>query len=111
MNILYRKRYQLTLDEDLHATTQTQHKVQCALLLNVVVRQSAAILQLLASKDQTLLVRWDALLVLDLLLHVVNGVRWLHIKSDGLASQSCNSLVSDMIHVMLAIDWRLIRDY
>jgi hypothetical protein len=71
-------------------STQTQHQVQCALLLDVVIRQSAAILKLLASKDQTLLVRWDALLVLNLLLHVVNSVRWLNIKSDGLASQSCS---------------------
>src|SRR3954462_8301547 len=58
--------YSEGLDEDLHAaaTTQTQHQVQGGLLLDVVVSQSAAILQLLASEDQTLLVRRDALLVL-----------------------------------------------
>jgi hypothetical protein len=44
----------------IHTTAQTQHQVQCALLLDVVVAQSAAVLQLLASEDQTLLVRWDA---------------------------------------------------
>ena len=31
-----------------------QHQVESGLLLDVVVRQSAAILQLLASKDKTL---------------------------------------------------------
>ena len=91
---------------------------------HVVVRKRAAVLQLLARKDQTLLVRGDALLVLaegserrrdasvarphisslaqhhhstpnhttpqhnaHLRLHVVNRVRRLHIKRDGLARQ------------------------
>ena len=40
-----------------------KHEVKRALLLDVVVGKSAAILELLAGKDQTLLVRWDALLV------------------------------------------------
>ena len=58
------------------------------LLLDVVVRQGATILQLLASEDQALLVRRDAFLVLDLLLHVVDGIGWLDLKSDGLSSES-----------------------
>ncbi len=61
------------LDEDLHAAPQTQHQVQSALLLDVVVGQGAAVLQLLAREDEALLVRRDALLVLDLLLHVLRG--------------------------------------
>ena len=56
------------------ATAQSQHQVQCALLLDVVVRQSSTILQLLASEDQSLLVGWDTLLVLNLGLHIVDGV-------------------------------------
>ena len=36
------------------------------LLLDVVVGQRAAVLQLLAGEDQTLLIRRDALLILDL---------------------------------------------
>jgi hypothetical protein len=55
------------LDEDLHAAAQAQHQVQRGLLLDVVVGQRAAVLQLLAREDQALLVRRDALLVLDLL--------------------------------------------
>jgi len=62
------------LDEDLHTSTQTQHQVKGGLLLDVVVRQSAAVLQLFAGKDETLLVWGDALLVLDLGLDVLNGV-------------------------------------
>ena len=46
----------------LHATTQAQHQVQRGLLLDVVVGQGAAVLQLLAGKDEALLVRRDALL-------------------------------------------------
>ena len=62
------------LDEDLHASSQMKH-VQGGLHLDVVVGESAAVFQLLAGgKDQTLLVRRNALLILDLLLHVVDGV-------------------------------------
>eukprot|EP00962_Isochrysis_galbana_P011696 scaffold3299_cov116-Isochrysis_galbana.AAC.1 len=58
----------------LHATAEAQHQVKGRLLLDVVVRQRAAVLELLAREDQTLLVRRDALLVLDLGLHIVNRV-------------------------------------
>ena len=44
------------------------------LLLDVVVGEGAAVLKLLSSEDQALLVRWDSLLVLDLGLDVVDGV-------------------------------------
>lgn len=44
------------------------------LLLDVVIGQGTAILELLASEDQTLLVRRDALLILDLRLHIVDGI-------------------------------------
>lgn len=56
-------------------------------LLDVVVGEGAAILELLAGEDQALLVRRDALLVLDLGLDVVDGVRGLDLQGDGLARQ------------------------
>ena len=95
------------------ATAQAQHQVQRGLLLDVVVGQRAAVLELLACvfrrmksrqsvsifhiklndikllrtrEDEALLVRRNALLVLDLGLDVVDRVRGLHIKGDGLAS-------------------------
>ena len=68
-------------------TPQSEHQVQGRLLLDVVVSQGSAVLQLLASKDQSLLIRGDSLLVLDLCLYVVNGVCWLHIEGDCLASE------------------------
>merc|ERR1711884_886233 len=75
------------LHKDLHSTSQSQHKMEGRLLLDVVVRESSSILQLLSSKDQPLLVRGNALLVLNLGLDILNGVRGLHLQGDGLASQ------------------------
>jgi hypothetical protein len=75
------------LDEDLHTAAETEDEVKSGLLLDVVVREGAAVLELLAGEDKTLLVRGDALLVLDLLLHVVDGVGRLNIESDGLAGE------------------------
>merc|ERR1712157_269037 len=57
------------------------------LLLDVVIGKSAAILELLASKDESLLIGRDALLVLDLSLDVVDGVGRLDLEGDGLTSQ------------------------
>ena len=71
----------------LGTTTQAQDQVQGALLLDVVVGKGAAVLELLASKDQALLVRRDALLVLDLGLDIVDGVRAFHLKGDGLTRE------------------------
>ena len=43
----------------LATTPQPQDKVKGRLLLDVVVRESAAIFELLPGKDKTLLIRWD----------------------------------------------------
>ena len=63
--------------------------MQSGLLLDVVVGKGAAVLQLLASEDEALLVGGDALLVLDLGLDVVDGVGRLHLEGDGLTGD-CN---------------------
>eukprot|EP00601_Ochromonadales_sp_CCMP2298_P002221 CAMPEP_0173177652 /NCGR_PEP_ID=MMETSP1141-20130122/5106_1 /TAXON_ID=483371 /ORGANISM="non described non described, Strain CCMP2298" /LENGTH=102 /DNA_ID=CAMNT_0014100069 /DNA_START=137 /DNA_END=445 /DNA_ORIENTATION=+ len=60
-----------------HTATEAEDQVEGGLLLDVVVGKGAAILELLAREDQTLLVRRDALLVLDLLLDIINRVRGL----------------------------------
>jgi len=74
-----------SLDEDLHTATQAEDKVECRLLLDVIVGESATIFQLLAGEDQALLVRWNAFFVLNLGLDVVDGVGGLDLKGDGLA--------------------------
>ena len=78
--------------------------MESGLLLDVIVGKGAAILKLLASEDKTLLVRRDALLVLDLGLNVVDGVAGLNLKGDGLASQGLNDYgrVSTRI-----VEWRI----
>ena len=52
------------------------------LLLNIVVRKGPAVLKLLAGEDETLLVRGNALLVLDLAFHVINRVARLDFEGD-----------------------------
>ena len=52
--------------------TETEHKVEGRLLLNVIVREGAAVLKLFPSKDQALLAWENAFLILDLRLHIVN---------------------------------------
>ncbi|RAL09841.1 uncharacterized protein BO97DRAFT_407388 [Aspergillus homomorphus CBS 101889] len=72
-------------------------------LLDVVVAQGAAILELLTSEDKTLLIRGDTLLILDLGLDVVDGVARLDIEGNGLTREGLDetilfekaSLVSD----------------
>ena len=62
------------LHEDLHAAAETKDEMEGALLLNVIVGEGATVLELLSSKDQTLLIGWDTLLVLDLGLDVINSI-------------------------------------
>ena len=70
---------------DLATTTQTEHEVERGLLLNVVIRKSATVLELLSSENQTLLIWGNSLLVLNLSLHVLDGIRGLDIESDRLS--------------------------
>lgn len=68
-------------------TTKSQNKVKSALLLDVVVSKGAPILKLLSCENQALLVRRDALLVLNFGLDLINRVGCLDFKSDGLSSE------------------------
>ena len=56
-------------------------------LLDVVVGECASIFQLLSGEDQSLLVRGNSLLVLDLALDIVDRVGRLHLKGDSLARE------------------------
>ena len=62
--------------------------MESRLLLDVVIRKSSAVLELLASENESLLIGRDTFLVLDLGLHVLNSVGGLNIEGDGLASES-----------------------
>merc|ERR1712203_929673 len=82
-----------SLDEDLHSSTESKDQMESGLFLDVVVRESSAVLQLFASEDQTLLVWGDSLLVLDLSLHILDGVARRHLQGDGLP---CEGLDKDL---------------
>ena len=58
----------------------------------------AAAVELLAHEDEALLVRRDALLVLDLLLHVLDGVGSLHLQGDGLSGQGLHKNLHFLVH-------------
>jgi hypothetical protein len=57
------------------------------LFLDVIIGESATILKLLAGEDQALLVRGNTLLVLDLGLNIIDGIRGFDFKGDGLAGE------------------------
>jgi len=76
-----------SFDENLHASSETEHKMQSGFFLNIVVRQGPAIFQLLSSKDETLLIWGNAFLILDFGLNVFNGVRWFDLKGNSFSSQ------------------------
>ena len=69
------------------SSTKTKHQMESGLLLDVVVREGTAVLELLSSENQTLLIRWNSFLVLDLGLDVLDRVGSLNIKGDGLSGK------------------------
>lgn len=58
------------------------------LFLNIVVRKSTAILKLLSSEDEALLIRRNALLVLNLGFNIVDRVGRLYLQRDRLPGES-----------------------
>merc|ERR1712230_151881 len=98
------------LDEDLHAAAEAEDEVERRLLLDVVVRKRAAVLELLAREDEALLIRRDALLVLDLLLHVVDRVRRLDVKRDGLAREGLDEDLHAAAQAEHEVEGRLLLD-
>ncbi|KAK4840406.1 hypothetical protein QYF36_008109 [Acer negundo] len=66
------------------ATVEAEDQVEQRLLLDTVVCKASAILELLFDEDESLLVWWDAFLVLDLSLDVVDGVGGLDFQRNGL---------------------------
>ena len=77
-----------TQEQHLQATTETKDEVKSGLLLDVIVRKSTSILELLAGENQSLLVWGNPFLVLDLRLYVINGIRRLDFESDRLAGET-----------------------
>ena len=62
-------------------------------LLDIIIAQSPPILELLPGEDQALLVRWDALLILDLGLDIVDRVAGFDFEGDGFAREGFDKTV------------------
>ena len=75
------------LDKDLHTTSKSKDEMESGLLLDVVVRKSSSIFQLLTGEDESLLIWGNTFFVLDLSLDIFDGVCWLDIEGDGLACE------------------------
>jgi hypothetical protein len=80
------------------------------LLLDVVVREGPAVLELLAGEDKPLLVWRDSFLVLDLGLDVLNGIRWLDFQGDGLAGQRLHEDLHSAPQPEEQVEGRLLLD-
>jgi len=76
-----------SLDEDLHTSSESEHKMESRFFLDVVVGESSSILKLLTGKDKSLLIWRNTFFVLDLCLDILNSVCWLNIESDGFTSE------------------------
>jgi len=98
------------LDEDLHTSSEPKHEMEGALLLDVVIAESTAVLELLASEDQPLLVWGDSLLILDLGLDVLDGVRGLHLQGDGLPGQGLHEDLHTSTETEDKMESRLLLD-
>ena len=66
------------------------------LFLDVVIRESATVLELLAGEDESLLIGRDAFLVLDLGLDGLDGVSALHLEGDGLTREGFDEDLHDL---------------
>merc|ERR1712142_1194551 len=58
----------------LTTTSQTEHKMKSGFLLDVVVTQGTPIFQLLASEDQSLLIRRNSFLILNFSFHIFDCI-------------------------------------
>ena len=67
----------------LDVTTETEDKVKSGFLLDVVVSESAAVCELFAGEDETLLVRWYPFFVRDLGFDIVDCVGGFNLEGDG----------------------------
>lgn len=65
-------------------STEPQHKMQSRLFLDIIISQCTPIFKLFTSKDQSLLVRRNTFLVLNLGLDIVDSITRFDFKGDGL---------------------------
>merc|ERR1712039_493328 len=94
----------------LAASTKTEDEVESRFLLDVVVGEGTAVLELLAGEDEALLVGRDALLVLDLLLHILDRVRALDLEGDRLTRKRLDEDLHAAAQTKNEVESRLLLD-
>ena len=99
-----------SLNEDLHTSTEPEHQVESRFLLNVVVAKSAPVFKLLSSKNKSLLVWGDTLLVLDLGLDVLNRIRSFDFQGNGLACKRLDEDLHTTTKAKYQMECRLLLD-
>ncbi len=70
------------------AAAESQDQMQCGFLLDIIVSEGSTVFQLLPSEDESLLIRRNALLILDLGLDIFDGVGRFNIEGNGLSGES-----------------------
>ena len=83
------------------ASSESQHKVESGLFLDVVVREASSVFELLSGENQSLLVWGDSFLVLDFAFDGFNVVGWLNIECDGLSGQGFD----EDLHLLMIINY------
>lgn len=78
------------------------------LLLNIIVTDCSAVFEALSSEDQSLLISWDAFLLLDFGFHCFDCVTVLYIDSDGSASECLNE---DLHWLLYLVESSLVFNY
>ena len=58
--------------------------MKCRFFLNIIIRKGTSIFQLLTGKNQTLLIRRNTFLILNLSLDIINSIRGFDFKGDSL---------------------------
>lgn len=82
---VYCKKYRL-----LDTSSKSEYEMKGRLLCNIVIGQCTTVLKLLARKNQTLLIRRNPLLVLNLALDSLNVITRFHVECNGLARECLN---------------------
>merc|ERR1712066_989846 len=91
-------------------TAEAQDQVEGRFLLDVVVRKCAAILQLFACKNQALLIRWNAFLVLDFCLDIVDRIAGLNVERDSLAREGLDEDLHSTTEAQHQVECGLLLD-
>merc|ERR1712151_75586 len=87
-----------SLDEDLHTTSESKDEMEGGLFLDVVVGEGSAVLELLSSEDESLLIWGNTFLVLDLGLDILDGVGGLNLEGDGLTGEGLDENLHGLVY-------------